>query len=110
MVYVAPTDAQAKAASEAAITYHMKTFLSGDTAGYLGDVTEKNSESEFAYDNLVETTILHGSADTVIRRIEELRAVGIDSLMLHYPPYYGVEQCLNMLRLFAKEVMPHVQT
>ncbi len=46
----------------------------------------------------------------MIRRIEELRAVGINSLMLHYPPYYGVEQCLNMLRLFAKEVMPHVQT
>ena len=110
MVYVAPTDAQAKEQSEAAITYHMKTFLSGDTAGYLGDVTEKDSESEFSYDNLVNTTIVNGSPDTVIRRIEELRAVGINSLMLHYPPYYGVEQCLNMLRLFAREVMPHVQT
>ena len=27
-----------------------------------------------------------------------------------YPPYYGVDQTLNMLRLFAKEVLPHVQT
>ncbi len=109
MVYVAPTDAQAKEESEAAITYHMKTFLSGDTAGYLGDVTEKDSESEFAYDNLVKTTIVHGSPNTVINKIEELRSIGINSLMLHYPPYYGVEQCLNMLRLFSKEVMPHVQ-
>ena len=109
MLYGAPTDAQAKEESEAAITYHMKTFLSGDTAGYLGDVTEKDSESEFAYDNLAKTTIVHGSPDTVINRIEELRSIGINSLMLHYPPYYGVEQCLNMLRLFSKEVMPHVQ-
>ncbi|MBL6953969.1 MAG: LLM class flavin-dependent oxidoreductase [Alphaproteobacteria bacterium] len=110
MVYVAETDAKAKAESEAGITYHMKSFLSGDTAGYLGDVAEKNDESQFAYDNLLDTTILHGSPDTVIRRIEDLRKIGVTSLMLHYPPYYGVQKCLDMLRLFAKEVMPHVQS
>ena len=47
---------------------------------------------------------------TVIRRIEEFRKVGATSIMLHYPPYYGVQQTLDMLRLFAKEVLPHVQT
>jgi len=46
----------------------------------------------------------------VIRRIKELEKIGVTSLMLHYPPYYGVQQCLDMLRLFAKEVMPHVQS
>ena len=110
MVYVAPTDAKAKEESEEGITYHMKTFLSGvKTGGYLGDVTEKKDESDFTYDHLAETTILHGSPDTVIRGIEAFRDVGATSIMLHYPPYYGVQQTLDMLRLFAKEVLPHVQ-
>ena len=111
MVYVAATDQKAKAESEEGITYHMKTFLSGvTTGGYLGDVTEKDDEKQFAYDHLAETTILHGSPDTVIRRIEAFRKVGATSIMLHYPPYYGVQQTIDMLRLFAKEVLPHVQT
>lgn len=111
MVYVASTDQKAKEQSEAGITHHMKTFLSaGNTGGYLGEVTEKQDEKQFAYDHLAQTTIPHGSPDTVIRRIEEFRKVGTTSIMLHYPPYYGVEQTLNMLRLFAKEVLPHIQT
>lgn len=110
MVYVAATDAKAKEESEYGITHHMKTFMSGVNAGgYLGDVTEKSGEDEFAYDHLAKTTILHGSPDTVIRRIEEFRNVGVTSIMLHYPPYYGVQQTIDMLRLFAKEVLPHVQ-
>ena len=109
MVYVAPTDAKAKEESAAGIVHHMKSFMGAGTGGYLGDVTEKSNEDQFAYDELAKTTILHGSPDTVIRRIEEFRAVGTTSIMLHYPPYYGVQQTLDMLRLFAKEVLPHVQ-
>ena len=110
MVYVAATDAKAKEESEAGITHHMKTFLlGGNTGRYLGDVTEKADEKQFEYDHLASTTILHGSPDTVIRRIEEFRAVGTTSIMLHYPPYYGVQQTIDMLRLFAKEVLPHIQ-
>ena len=62
MVYVAETDQKAKEESEHGITHHMKTFLAGGkkTAGYLGDVTEKDDESQFAYDHLAKTTILHG--------------------------------------------------
>ncbi len=45
----------------------------------------------------------------MIRGIEAFRDVGATSIMLHYPPYYGVQQTLDMLRLFAKEVLPHVQ-
>lgn len=110
MVYVAPTDAEARADSETGIVRHMKSFFSGgNTGGYLGDVTEKSDESQFAYDHLAETTILHGSPETVIRRIEEFRKAGATSIMLHYPPYYGVRKTLDMLRLFAKEVLPHIQ-
>lgn len=54
-------------------------------------------------------TILHGSPDTVLRKIEQFKAVGTASMMLHYPPCYGQERTLDMLRLFAKEVLPHVQ-
>jgi alkanesulfonate monooxygenase SsuD/methylene tetrahydromethanopterin reductase-like flavin-dependent oxidoreductase (luciferase family) len=57
----------------------------------------------------MDSTILHGSPDTVIRKIEEFRAVGTTSIMLHYPPYYGQEKTLNMRQLFAREVPPHVQ-
>jgi len=110
MVYVAPTDAQAKAESEAGITRHMLSFFSGgNTGGYLGDVAEKADDAAFAYDNLAKSTIFHGSPDTVIRQIEAFRAAGATSIMVHYPPYYGQEKTLEMLRLFAKEVLPHVQ-
>lgn len=111
MAFVAPTDAKAKELSEQGITQHMKSFMAGGgkTGGYLGDVSDKSGDEQFAYDNLMDGTILHGSPDTVLRKIEEFKAVGTTSLMLHYPPYYGPERTLEMLRLFAKEVLPHVQ-
>jgi len=110
MVYVAPTDAQARAESEAGIIHHMKGFFSGgNTGGYLGDVAEKTGEDEFSYDHLAETTILHGSPETVIDRIEQLRVAGATSITLHYPPYYGPHKTLEMLRLFAREVLPNVR-
>ncbi|MBS0244614.1 MAG: LLM class flavin-dependent oxidoreductase, partial [Proteobacteria bacterium] len=110
MVYVAPTDEQAREESEAGIVRHMKSFLGGGNTGrYLGEVTEKYEESAFAYDTLAKTTLIHGSPETVIRRIEDFRKAGATSLMLHYPPYYGPERTVQMLRFFAKEVLPHVQ-
>ena len=33
---------------------------------------------------------------------------GATSLMVHYPPYYGVERTLDMLRLFAAELLPEL--
>ncbi|RLA14480.1 MAG: hypothetical protein DRQ52_04090 [Gammaproteobacteria bacterium] len=89
-VYVAETGEQAK-----------------NTAGYLGSVSEKGADAELNYDELVETTIIHGSPETVIRRINELKdATGLDSLLLHYPPYYCTEKVKKMLKLFAEQVMP----
>ncbi len=88
----------------------MKTFLTGgNTGGYLGDVSEKDDEPQFAYDKLTETTIIHGSPDTVIRRIEQFKAVCTTSIMIHYPPYYGAQKTIEMLRLFAKEVLPNIR-
>ena len=111
MTFVAPTDAKAKELSEEGITSHMRSFMAGGskTGGYLGDISDKSGDDQFAYDNLMDGTLLHGSPDTVLRKIEEFKAVGTTSLMLHYPPYYGQQRTLEMLRLFAKEVLPHVQ-
>ena len=109
MAYVAASDAKARQESEAGITHHMKSFLGGATGRYLGDVTEKADESQFSYEHLMEGTILHGSPDTVLRGIDEFRRAGATSLMIHYPPYYGVERTLDMLRLFAREVLPEAQ-
>lgn len=105
-VYVAETDAEAKRESEEGIIRHLTHFLGKSTAGYLGSVSEKGAGA-LDYDELAATTLLHGSPETVIARIRELRdKTGMTSLLLHYPPYYGHEKALKSLRLFAERVMP----
>ena len=110
-VYVAETDAKAREESEAGIVRHLEAFLGKKTAGYLGNVSEKESAAAFDYDTLLETTLVHGSPETVIARIRALRAAtGLDSLLLHYPPYYGADNLLKSLRLFAEAVIPAFRT
>jgi alkanesulfonate monooxygenase SsuD/methylene tetrahydromethanopterin reductase-like flavin-dependent oxidoreductase (luciferase family) len=106
-VYVADTDADAKRESSEGIIRHLTHFLGSATAGYLGNVSEKDKAVKLDYDELAATTILHGSPETVIRRLRELREkTGLTSLLLHYPPYYGHEKAMKSLRLFAERVMP----
>jgi alkanesulfonate monooxygenase SsuD/methylene tetrahydromethanopterin reductase-like flavin-dependent oxidoreductase (luciferase family) len=63
------------------------------------------------YDTLSRDIILHGSPATVIAKIERLRALtGAASLMLHYPPWYGIDKTLRSLELFASEVIPKFRT
>jgi alkanesulfonate monooxygenase SsuD/methylene tetrahydromethanopterin reductase-like flavin-dependent oxidoreductase (luciferase family) len=101
-VYVAETDARARAESEAVILRHLAHFSSGHTSGYLGTVNAGRSD----YDGLLRDVILHGSPATVIEKIERLRAIGANSLMLHYPPWYGADKAIASLEMFAGEVMP----
>jgi alkanesulfonate monooxygenase SsuD/methylene tetrahydromethanopterin reductase-like flavin-dependent oxidoreductase (luciferase family) len=106
-VYVAETDAEAKRDSADGIVRHLTHFMSSATAGYLGNVSEKDRSVKLDYDDLANTTILHGSPETVTRRLRELRdQTGLTSLLLHYPPYYGHEKAMKSLRLFAERVMP----
>src|SRR6185503_17272036 len=106
-VYVAETDADAKRDSADGIVRHLTHFLGGATAGYLGNVSEKDRAVKLDYDELAATTLLHGSPDTVTRRLRELRdKTGLTSLLLHYPPYYGHEKAMRSLQLFAERVMP----
>ena len=47
----------------------------------------------------------------MIEKIEILRdTVGADSVMLHYPPWYGQPKALASLELFASEVIPKFKT
>jgi alkanesulfonate monooxygenase SsuD/methylene tetrahydromethanopterin reductase-like flavin-dependent oxidoreductase (luciferase family) len=106
-VYVADTDAQAKAETEDGIVKHIAHFMSGATSGYLGNVSEKNRVDTLDYDDLSATTLLHGSPETVTKKLKHLEATtGMSSLLVHYPPYYGHDRTLRSLRLFAEKVMP----
>jgi alkanesulfonate monooxygenase SsuD/methylene tetrahydromethanopterin reductase-like flavin-dependent oxidoreductase (luciferase family) len=109
--YIAETDAKARSDSEAGIMRHLKHFASGHTSGYLGTVSQGGATSERNYDTLSRDIILHGSPATVIEKIERLRDMtGATSVMLHYPPWYGVEKALASLDLFASEVAPKLRT
>jgi alkanesulfonate monooxygenase SsuD/methylene tetrahydromethanopterin reductase-like flavin-dependent oxidoreductase (luciferase family) len=104
-VYIADTDKQARADTEQAIVRHISHFGSSGTGGYLGSVSEKKSQVN--YDDLLATTLLHGSAETVIAKLREMQArTGMTSLLLHYPPYYGREKAMRSLKLFAERVIP----
>jgi alkanesulfonate monooxygenase SsuD/methylene tetrahydromethanopterin reductase-like flavin-dependent oxidoreductase (luciferase family) len=106
-VYVADTDAAAKRDTEQGIVRHISHFMGAGTAGYLGNVSEKNRAEGLTYDELAATTLLHGSPATVIAKLRELRhKTGLTSLLLHYPPYYGHDNAMRSLRLFAEKVMP----
>lgn len=109
-MYVAETDAQARKDSEEGIVRHLSHFLGKGTAGYLGTVSEKDKDKGLSYDELVRTTILHGSPETLRAKLRELRdTTGMNSVVVHYPPYYGTEKAMQSLTLFAEKVMPEFQ-
>jgi alkanesulfonate monooxygenase SsuD/methylene tetrahydromethanopterin reductase-like flavin-dependent oxidoreductase (luciferase family) len=111
LVYVAETDAIARRDSEPGILRHLSHFASGHTSGYLGTVQENTVGNRTGYDALAHDIILHGSPATVADKIAHLRdAAGASSIMLHYPPWYGVEKALTSLELFATEVAPKLRT
>jgi alkanesulfonate monooxygenase SsuD/methylene tetrahydromethanopterin reductase-like flavin-dependent oxidoreductase (luciferase family) len=106
-IYVADTDAAAKRDTEQDIVRHISHFMSAGTAGYVGNVSEKNCVEGLNYDDLAASTLLHGSPATVVAKLRGLRhKTGLTSLLLLYPPYHGHEKAMASLRLFAEKVMP----
>ena len=111
LVYVAETDVIARRDSEPGILRHLSHFASSHTSGYLGTVQEKTVGDRTGYDALAHDIILHGSPATVAEKIAHLRnTTGATSIMLHYPPWYGVEKALASLELFATEVAPKLRS
>jgi alkanesulfonate monooxygenase SsuD/methylene tetrahydromethanopterin reductase-like flavin-dependent oxidoreductase (luciferase family) len=107
MGYVAETDAAARRDSEPGMLRHLAHFSSGHTSGYLGTVQEKTVGSRSGYDALAHDIILHGSPTTIADKVAHLRdTTGAGSIMLLYPPWYGVDNTLRSLELFATEVAP----
>jgi alkanesulfonate monooxygenase SsuD/methylene tetrahydromethanopterin reductase-like flavin-dependent oxidoreductase (luciferase family) len=108
--YVAETDAKARTESEAGIMRHLEHFASGHTSGYLGTVSEGGATARRDYETLSRDIILHGSPASVVEKIERLRDMtGAGSVMLHYPPWYGIDKALASLELFAAEVAPKLR-
>jgi alkanesulfonate monooxygenase SsuD/methylene tetrahydromethanopterin reductase-like flavin-dependent oxidoreductase (luciferase family) len=106
-VYVAETDARARAECEPVIMRHLAHFSSGHTSGYLGTVSQGGGTKGRDYDALSRDIILHGSPATVIEKIETLRDMtGAASIMLHYPPWYGEQRTRAALEMFAQTVIP----
>lgn len=108
-VYVAESDEEARQESSEGIVRHIESFTQGQTSGYLGNVSATGKElyKKVEYDRLTESTILHGSVETVVAGIERLRdETGATSLMLHFPPYYGPERTREVLARFAEAVIP----
>jgi alkanesulfonate monooxygenase SsuD/methylene tetrahydromethanopterin reductase-like flavin-dependent oxidoreductase (luciferase family) len=107
LVYVAESDAAARRDSEGGILRHLAHFASTHTSGYLGTVQENTIGGRAGYDALARDIILHGSPATVAEKIAQLReTTGASSIMLHYPPWYGIDKALASLTLFAQEVAP----
>ncbi|WP_162181180.1 LLM class flavin-dependent oxidoreductase [Rhodococcus wratislaviensis] len=108
-VYVSDTDKKAKEESADAVVRHVHSFTGAGTSGYLGNISKTNQESYSAasYEDLNEDTIIHGSPETVIEKIQSLQdRTGATGLILHMPPYYAAEQAKASLDMFAETVIP----
>ena len=71
------------------------------------DRPRRVDDQTLAGDLLNKDILLHGSPASVVEKIATLRdTAGVDSVMLHYPPYYGQDKALASLELFATEVIP----
>jgi alkanesulfonate monooxygenase SsuD/methylene tetrahydromethanopterin reductase-like flavin-dependent oxidoreductase (luciferase family) len=102
-VYVAETDAKARAESEPGLMRQLARFSGG-----IPPTGKKVEADDFNYTRLLGNTVLHGSPRTVIEMLERLENEGgMDSLLIQTAPYYGSERTKRMLELFAAEVISH---
>ena len=102
-IYVAESDSEAKADSEAGVLKHLAHI--GGQGNYMTTVDSDTTGS--SYDDLLGDVALHGSPDTVAAMLAEMaERTNMTGLILHYPPYYGPERITRSLTLFAEEVMP----
>jgi alkanesulfonate monooxygenase SsuD/methylene tetrahydromethanopterin reductase-like flavin-dependent oxidoreductase (luciferase family) len=118
-VYVAPTDAEAVADAEGPELWYRQAHIRSMRAdGIVGlhESVYRDSEnfiqrlSGLNWDDLVRTSVLVGSPETVARKVVELQAAGVGELAC-WMNFGGmpIDKVRRSMRLFADEVIPHAR-
>ncbi len=110
-VYVAPTDAEARADVEEYMMEYVDFFT---PFGFLAALTfpgePQPKREEVTWDLLQERATIHGSPEYCARRlVETVRKFPVDVLTIHiHPPQH--EKRVRCMELFAREVWPKVKS
>jgi alkanesulfonate monooxygenase SsuD/methylene tetrahydromethanopterin reductase-like flavin-dependent oxidoreductase (luciferase family) len=128
-LYVAPTDAQARAEADEFMQdyYHVTPGAAEGRSGFRDMDAARNTERSFAYkreehigrprmatvdcDRLLrEGFCIVGSPDTVVRAIKEQERITGAGILQTYLPWgnMSLAQASRSIELFAKEVLPHL--
>ena len=115
-VYVAPTDAEARAEAEGPERWYLDAFVRSirpdGLRGLSPSVREAATASaariaELRWEDMIEDRLLIGSPATVRRKVAELREAGVGELLC-WMSFGGVppDKARRSMRLFADEVLP----
>jgi alkanesulfonate monooxygenase SsuD/methylene tetrahydromethanopterin reductase-like flavin-dependent oxidoreductase (luciferase family) len=115
-VYVAPTDAEARADAEGPERWYLDAFARSIRPDGLRGISESVRAAATAsadrietlqWERLVEDCLLIGSPETVRRRVAELKAAGVGELLC-WMNFGGLppEKARRSMQLFADEVLP----
>jgi alkanesulfonate monooxygenase SsuD/methylene tetrahydromethanopterin reductase-like flavin-dependent oxidoreductase (luciferase family) len=115
-VYVAPTEAQARAEAEGPERWYLDAFIRSirpDGLRGLSETVRRDAADAVArisalrWEQLVEDSLLIGSPETVRRKVAELREYGVGELVC-WMNFGGIppERARRSMRLFAEEVIP----
>jgi alkanesulfonate monooxygenase SsuD/methylene tetrahydromethanopterin reductase-like flavin-dependent oxidoreductase (luciferase family) len=115
-VYVAETDAQARAQAEPYERWYLDSFARSLRPDGLDSLSEtvRTQANEFAqraserrWEDLIEDALLIGSPETIRRKVDELHQAGVGELLC-WMNFGGlpIVQVRRSMRLFAHEVMP----
>jgi alkanesulfonate monooxygenase SsuD/methylene tetrahydromethanopterin reductase-like flavin-dependent oxidoreductase (luciferase family) len=118
-VYVAPTDAEAQADARPAHAWYLDAFRRSMRADHLSDLPAAvyaqaeqfaSNLARLRWDDLIEETLLVGSPETVIARMQQLQAAGVGELLC-WTSFGGLSpaQVGRSLELLAREVLPVVR-
>jgi alkanesulfonate monooxygenase SsuD/methylene tetrahydromethanopterin reductase-like flavin-dependent oxidoreductase (luciferase family) len=116
-IYVAPTDAQARAETRDAEMWYqeaLRRFLIPEDIDRVhpllqpGFRTLAERMGPITWEQLVAETLAVGSPDTVTRKLEEMQALGVGEVLC-WMNFGGLPQprVRRSMELFAREVLPH---
>jgi alkanesulfonate monooxygenase SsuD/methylene tetrahydromethanopterin reductase-like flavin-dependent oxidoreductase (luciferase family) len=115
-IYVAPTDAQALAEARDAEMWYQESFRRFIVPDRIEDAHPSlqpgframdDTLSKVTWERLVAETLAFGSPDTVVRHMEQMRAMGVGHVLC-WMNFGGLPQdkIRSSMELFAREVMP----